>query len=153
MVEQQDVHRGGQVRGVPGDGGRGAGRHTVLGVDEVQPPAPRPGRPGRAGRGVPGPVRERQHGEGGGVPLRHLPCPVPDGGDDHLGAGQRMGVQGVQEGGQVVLDVGAVDDDAEVGGRFGKRVGDRLGHRGDSFASAFASSLPEHSCGSVSIRS
>jgi hypothetical protein len=36
-----------------------------------------------------------------------------------------VGVEGVEEGGQVVLDVGTVDDDAEVGG---------LGHRGDSFA-------------------
>ncbi|CAM5249959.1 hypothetical protein STENM223S_03293 [Streptomyces tendae] len=87
------------------------------------------------------------------MPLGRLPRPVPDGGDDHLDAGKGVGVQGVEEGGEVVLDVAAVDDDAEVGDRPGERVGDRVGHRGDSFASAFARSLPEHSCGSVSIRS
>lgn len=131
VVEEQDLHGVGEGTGALGDGGRGADGQPVLGVHEVQPPAPRPCRPRRTGRGVTGSVRQGQHGEGGGVPLGDLPRPVPDGGDDHLDAGEGVGVQGVEEGGQVVLDVAAVDDDAEVGGRLGHR-GD--GHRGDSFA-------------------
>ncbi len=119
VVEQQDVHLGGQLGHPLGDRARGAGGQAVLGVDEVQPAARGPGRARRPGRGVAHAVRHRQHLDVRGVPLGRLPGPVADRGHDHLGVREGMRGEGVEEFRQMVLNVRPVDDEAEFGHREG----------------------------------
>ncbi len=47
------------------------------------------------------------------MPLGLLPGPVADGRDDHLGRGERLRAEGVQEFAEMALLVGAVDYDTQ----------------------------------------
>src|SRR5690606_28588697 len=75
---------------------------------------PGPGRPG--GR-VAGALGQGQDAQLGRVPLGGLLRPVADGGHDDLDSGEGLRGEGVQQTGEVVLRVRAVDDDAELGHR------------------------------------